>query len=186
MSNLSKQFVIVLDLDNTLIFTTDNEIHIRSETALRKLGKIRVDNIKIVVWCAGGSCYTAEMVHFLQNEYKIRIDLILSGDDCELAERYQKLHNLQQHKKPGYYVLEKLNLSPILSFIVILDDRIENSLSGYNARLWIAPFVPDLLLRYREREKEIKDWGSGEVIKVYTLNHAINVLQMLYKKFISE
>lgn len=186
MSDYTKQFVIVLDLDNTLIFSTDNEIHVRCETTLRQLGNIRQDNIKIVVWCAGSACYTAEIVYFLQNTYGLHIDLILSGTDCELVEEFQRRNGIQEHKKPGYYVLEKLNLSPLWTFLVIVDDRLENSLSGYNARLWIVPFVPFVSLQSREHEDEIRDWGEGEIIKVYTLKHAINTLKMLYGNFLNE
>lgn len=181
--NYSKTFIIVLDLDNTLLFSTDNSIHIRCHKAMRLLSKIRKANVKIVVWCAGSSEYTAEMVHYLEDEYKFQIDMTLSGEDCDYIERYQIAHGTQLHKKPGRYILQKLQLSPAWTYILILDDRIDNSLTGYDARLWITPFVPGTNVTTRMFENEMRDWGPGEIILVYSLKHALDVINMLYKRF---
>ena len=182
----------MLDLDNTLIFSAQKSLHVRSRQFLNYLCKLaKHPDIYIVVWSAGMKDYVDSVVNVLKKLYGLPVHLVLSREECHKSVLQHRIAGFQrhmEHRKPAAYILERLQLDPKFSFCVIIDDKLENSLSGYKLRIWIEPYtvLKERARLWRQTDGELLRYahihvgGEGEIAVERSLATCIRLINRKY------
>jgi len=169
--------IVVLDLDETLIYARKNDVNtydfkvgdflVNKRSYLNEFLSFCNENFEVIIWTSSSKNYAEEIVHNIMDEKNVSI--LLSREDCVQTRDLNTdeivwIKDLKKLKRKGY----------CLDNILVIDDSPEKLQRNYGNLIRIKPFYGDaddellLLQKYLEtilhevnfRKIEKRNWRN--------------------------
>ena len=183
---MTKKLNIILDLDNTLVYTVDinkkkyknsfkytelpDEYIIFWRPGLEKFLDWLFENFHVSVWSAGSKEYVDFIVNKILEKNGRRVDYVLNSDNCEVSQEYFG-HDKIKDLKLLWDVYDLQGFGPYNTLII--DDLYKNIKNNTHNSLRIKKFVTSDSSRHdREFDKIKKELVRIHKHYVKDINHS--------------
>ncbi|GBN19723.1 hypothetical protein AVEN_261800-1 [Araneus ventricosus] len=129
---MDRKCVCVLDMDETLGFSTGDTFHVRPkfQTLLNLLRLIRAD---IVLWSMGSDEYVHRVVNGFLPELATRVYKLFARTECNYSETYYSYPKASRHIRDMY---------PHSIFLIAIDDTVSQNMDEqYDLRIHVQPYT---------------------------------------------